>query len=381
MKKIIPLLLLSAFLSSCGSHKRTTYSKNKPITTKRKIIIDQNKKNNRNQKKIRKYKVTPKKEIINVSNNKTVYNNEILNTLYKDKPNLSKLKIDYIKKYGAMAIHEMENYKIPASITLAQGLLESRYGQSTLTKNANNHFGIKCHKWEGDRVYHDDDEKGECFRKYEHAESSFRDHSLFLYHKKRYEKLFKLAPNDYKGWAKGLRAAGYATDKKYPDKLIKLIKEYELYYFDNLVLGENYENKDLIEHIDEKPKELQNQKKPKKEIAKKQFILDKTKIHIVGTGETLYAIAQANNISVDELKKYNNLISDDISVGQELKMYNTKNEKNNTIKTYIIHKVKKGDTMYSIAKKYNVSVADLLKNNDLETTEISIDQEIKIKKQ
>ncbi len=373
MKKIIPLLLLVAILSSCGAHKHTSYTKKKPTTVRRKRITD-------SKKNIKKHKTTPRKDIIDVSNNKTVYNNEILTTLYKDKPNLSKLKIDYIKKYGAMAIHEMENYKIPASITLAQGLLESRYGQSILTTKAKNHFGIKCHNWEGDRVYHDDDKKGECFRKYEHAESSFRDHSLFLYHKKRYEKLFKLAPNDYKGWAKGLRAAGYATDKKYPAKLIELIEKYELYYFDNLVLGKNYENKDLIEHIDEKPKESQNQIKPKKEIAKKQFILDKTKIYIVGAGETLYAIARANNISVDKLKQYNDLTSNDIAVGQELKMYSPENKTDNTIETYIIHKVKKGDTMYSIARKYKVTITDLLKFNNMESTEISIGQEIKVKK-
>ncbi len=375
MKKITSLLLLVTFLFSCGSHKRTTYSSKKTIPVKQKKIEDKAKKT------VKKQKITQKKDIIDVSNNKTVYNNEILNTLYKDKPNLSKLKIDYIKKYGAMAIHEMENYKIPASITLAQGLLESRYGQSILTTKAKNHFGIKCHKWEGDRVYHDDDEKGECFRKYEHAESSFRDHSLFLYHKKRYEKLFKLAPNDYKGWAKGLRTAGYATDKKYPNKLISLIEKYELYYFDNLVLGENYENKDLIEHTDEEPKKTQNQIKSDKEIVKKQFIIDKTKIHIVGAGETLYAIARANNISVDKLKQYNDLTSNDISVGQELKMYSFENKTDNTTKTYIIHKVKKGDTMYSIARKYNANVADLLKINNLKTTEIAIGQEIKIKKQ
>ncbi len=376
MKKILLTILIASFLVSCGSHKRVASSKRKKrkTTVVRRTKIEDNKKTK--VKTIKPSKNKQPKIRIDVSKNKTQFSTKLLNDLYSGRNGLSQKKLDYIKKYGAIAIHEMENYKIPASITLAQGLLESRYGQSILTTKANNHFGIKCHKWEGDRVYHDDDEKGECFRKYEHAESSFRDHSLFLYHKQRYADLFKLAPNDYKGWAKGLRKAGYATDKKYPQKLISLIEEYELYFFDNLVLGEDFNKMELVveEERTSVNKPISTNKKDKTTI-----ILDNKKIHVVGVGETLYSISRANNISVEELKKYNNLTSNDISVGQELKMYNT-DLKTNTVKNvYKEYVVKKGDTIYSIAKKYHLNVAELLKINQLDSNEISIGQVLKVK--
>ena len=138
----------------------------------------------------------------------------------------------YIYKYSALAIEEMYRSGVPASITLAQGLLESRYGLSALAVDGNNHFGIKCHNWAGRKMYHDDDKKGECFRKYDSPEESFRDHSDFLRYRDRYKFLFDLEVNDYEGWAHGLKKAGYATDPAYPTKLIKLIKDYELYKYD-----------------------------------------------------------------------------------------------------------------------------------------------------
>lgn len=139
----------------------------------------------------------------------------------------------YIKKYSPLAISSMREYGIPASITLAQGLLESGYGQSALAKKSNNHFGIKCKKeWEGARVYHDDDEAGECFRKYPSVEDSYTDHALFLSSSNRYADLFKLPRGDYKSWANGLKKAGYATNPKYPSLLIGLIELYELDGYD-----------------------------------------------------------------------------------------------------------------------------------------------------
>ena len=140
----------------------------------------------------------------------------------------------YVKKYAPSATKNMRFFKIPASITLAQGILESGYGEGTLAKNANNHFGIKCHKdWKGKTITHDDDEKGECFRFYKNPLRSYRDHSLFLVNRDRYSNLFKLKRKDYKGWATGLKAAGYATDPKYADKLISLIERFNLTRFDN----------------------------------------------------------------------------------------------------------------------------------------------------
>ena len=149
----------------------------------------------------------------------------------------------YIKKYKGVAIREMKKHGIPASITLAQGILESGSGKSYLAKEANNHFGIKCHEdWKGKRIYHDDDEKNECFRSYKDPDESFRDHSEFLTTRSRYAFLFEESPTDYKAWAKGLKKAGYATNRKYPQLLIDLIEKYELHKYD---LEGYHENDDL----------------------------------------------------------------------------------------------------------------------------------------
>ena len=141
---------------------------------------------------------------------------------------------DYIRKYSATAVREMYRSGVPASITLAQGLLESRYGQSELAVKGNNHFGIKCHDWTGKKMYYDDDAKGECFRVYASADESFRDHSDFLRYRDRYKFLFDYEVTDYKAWAHGLKKAGYATDPAYPSKLIKIIEDYQLYDYDTM---------------------------------------------------------------------------------------------------------------------------------------------------
>lgn len=362
MRKLFYIAISLFFITSCGSKKNINKSTPKKTVT----VKDRNKKVNDSKTVVKRntnYKKDIKpKDLIRVET-KTAFNKSLVDLLYDDKLSLNKNKVAYIKKYAEIAIHEMENYKIPASITLAQGLLESRYGTSILTTKAKNHFGIKCHKWEGDRVYHDDDEKGECFRKYDYHESSFRDHSLFLAHKKRYAGLFELHPNDYKGWAKGLRAAGYATDKKYPQKLIRLIEEYELYYFDNLVLGKDFEP------IKQEP--------PKKI---KEVVVDNSKMHIVNAGETLYAISKRYNIEVEQIKKYNNLTTNEISVGQELWL--TKNKVNNQVvveKKDNIYQVKKGDTVYSISKKLNVDANWLIEKNKIINNTLSIGQLLIVK--
>ncbi|MFV9552392.1 glucosaminidase domain-containing protein [Algibacter sp. PT7-4] len=199
----------------------------------------------------------------------------------------------YIDTHKATAQQEMSLYGIPASITLAQGILESGSGKGRLSVEANNHFGIKCHGWTGKKIYHDDDEKQECFRKYKDAKYSFRDHSLFLTERKRYSKLFNLKQEDYKGWAKGLRAAGYATDKKYPQKLISLIERYKLYKFDKEVLGDRY--------------------------TKYEDAVTKTRTtYTVVKGDTLYSISRKYNITVKELQNLNGLNDTALSIGQEL---------------------------------------------------------------
>lgn len=146
---------------------------------------------------------------------------------------------EYIDTYKDMAIREMQRVGIPASITLAQGILETEAGNSDLVRRSNNHFGIKCKSsWTGESVYHDDDEQGECFRKYNNAEDSYRDHSNFLRGSERYAFLFKLDPSDYKGWARGLKKAGYATNPRYPDILIRNIEQYNLQQYTAIALGE-----------------------------------------------------------------------------------------------------------------------------------------------
>ena len=227
----------------------------------------------------------------------------------KPKKVYADVKEEYIDTYKNIAMDEMRRYKIPASITLAQGILESGAGYGELTGKANNHFGIKCHDWTGERVYHDDDRSQECFRKYDKASQSFRDHSLFLKNRKRYAKLFTYKINDYKSWAYGLRAAGYATDKKYPVKLITIIEKYQLYEYDSEVTGK----KVVIKKPEEKqPVKTVNSTVQKPDIIKEEYIVQK--------GDTLYSISRRYNIQVSELKSYNNLSDNTIAIGQVLKI-------------------------------------------------------------
>ena len=249
-----------------------------------------------------------KKETITESPYKTVApvkQVQHVKKLQKSNKSLNKYSLQYIKRYAPIAVSEMHKYNVPASITLAQGILESGNGRSQLASKSNNHFGIKCHTgWKGAKVYHDDDEKGECFRKYKYVESSYEDHSQFLSGRRRYASLFKLKKTDYKGWSKGLKKAGYATDKNYPKKLIKIIETYELYKFDKI------REKDLKRVKKETTK---NQRKPKVKTKKRAV-----KYYQVKKGDTLYSIAKKYETTVANLKKINDLTSNTISIGQKL---------------------------------------------------------------
>ena len=203
---------------------------------------------------------------------------------------------EYIDTFKEVAKRNMRDFGIPASIILAQGILESGSGKGELTRKTNNHFGIKCHKgWQGDRDYYDDDAKGECFRKYNHPMFSFEDHALFLTSRSRYDFLFDLKRNDYKAWARGLKKAGYATDRKYPVKLIAIIDRYKLYQYDKEVL------KDKWEPIVETPKTSSS-----------------VKTHKVIKGDTLYSISRRYGLTVEKLMNLNNLNSTNIAIGQKL---------------------------------------------------------------
>ena len=266
------LLFSLLLLGSCKSNKTLTYKKRSSTVKK-----------------------TPR--VVSSTTQETVPEDTeaIKNTSKKSAPTYGSYNVkiqNYIDLYAEITMDQMRQYKIPASITLAQGILESGAGTGELTLKANNHFGIKCHNWKGARVYHDDDAKGECFRKYSAPKFSFQDHSLFLTGRSRYLSLFKLGQDDYKSWAKGLQKAGYATDPKYPKKLISIIERYKLYNFDAKVLG----------------------KDPKK--AKK--IVGNKGQHTVGKGDTLYSISRKYRISVDELKEFNGLGDNTIHQGQTL---------------------------------------------------------------
>ena len=212
----------------------------------------------------------------------------------------------YVNTYSQVAINEMKKFGIPASITMAQGILESSSGKGELALKSNNHFGIKCHStWKGKKVYHDDDEKGECFRKYRNSETSYRDHSLFLNSRSRYSFLFKLKKNNYIKWAKGLKKAGYATDPAYANKLISIIERYELWKLDG----------------SKKPLNKSKEKRVSKKESKKNSdnIVRIDSYHVVKKGDTLFSISKKYDISVSDLIKINNLNGNTISLGQGLK--------------------------------------------------------------
>jgi LysM repeat protein len=247
---------------------------------------------------------------------------------------------EYIEKYSSLAVKQMHQYKIPASITLAQGILESNNGNSRLAVKANNHFGIKCHGWEGKKIFADDDKKNECFRNYKNVLESFVDHSLFLNKYSRYEFLFDYKITDYKSWAKGLKKAGYATNSKYPELLIKIIEENKLYQFDrekidqNLISGkrniymhpnkikyvisqnqETYET--IAKSLNIKLKQILKYNDDKKlsvlKVGTKVFIQpkrnrSKQRTHVVNKGEDLRLISQTYGIKMKSLKKRNELI-------------------------------------------------------------------------
>lgn len=246
---------------------------------------------------------------------------------------------EYISKYKDEAIYHMIKYKIPASIKLAQGILESGDGNSELAKKSNNHFGIKCHSnWEGDRVYHNDDKKNECFRKYENAIASFEDHSLFLKKYNRYAFLFDFKITDYKAWAKGLKTAGYATNKKYADLLIKLIEENQLYELDKVketqsILAESSRNVYLH------PNRI-------------KYVISKE-------GETLLEIAKEFDMRLWQLYKYNDIENEyDLTKGEKIFIQPKKNKGK-----VVVHITKDGESMRSISQLYGVKLKKLKKRN------------------
>ena len=279
MKRLVLTAIIGTLLLGCKAKKRTADSKRARLET----------------------------TAISKKNTHTKYDTEGLYALPEDTGRFERFSIgsveEYIETFSEIAQYEMKAYGIPASITLAQGLLESGLGKGELAVKTNNHFGIKCHTgWQGDYDYHDDDEKGECFRKYNHPMYSYRDHSEFLTSRARYSFLFDYDSTDYKRWAKGLRQAGYATDNRYPQKLIYLIEKHRLFEFDRVA----QKNRELALST---PKQYEN------------------RVHIVQKGDTLYSISRRYFISVDELKRMNNLNSNDLAIGQRIAVKTELNKK------------------------------------------------------
>jgi len=250
----------------------------------------------------------------------------------------------YIKQYRDLAVEEMKKYRIPASITLAQGLLESGAGQSTLARKSNNHFGIKCGSdWRGKTVSHDDDARGECFRAYKHPKQSHEDHSKFLANRPRYASLFKLDITDYKGWARGLKKAGYATNPRYAEQLIGIIELYDLH---------KYDRKGGLKWMKENPNPHQT------------YIANGLVYIVVRAGDSWKSISKELDISQKKLRKYNDLYKGyALQVGDILYL-EKKNRKAG--KEHIVHVLRAGESMYSISQKYGIRLKNLYKLNKMD---------------
>lgn len=258
--------MITVFLNACGSSRRTVQKPASKINTEPSVVVI-------NTSPEQVYK-SPKKRTV------------------------TQRTKAYIKEFLPVARAEMKKYGIPASITLAQGILESGMGESRLATKANNHFGIKCHKsWRGKEIRHDDDKRNECFRVYKTPMDSYRDHSLFLAKRNRYAFLFDLKKTNYKGWAKGLKKAGYATDPRYASKLIDLIERFNLNYYDR--------NKHAKKRVNS------------------AHLLESVK-HKVEKGDTLYSISKQYNVSIELIKSENTIDGNTIYLGQVLKIPNSK---------------------------------------------------------
>lgn len=276
--------------------------------------------------------------------------------------------LNYISQYKDLAIEQMLRYRVPASITLAQGLLESRAGLSDLAVRGNNHFGIKCHGWTGRKTYHDDDEAGECFRAYDNARQSYEDHSRFLSQNSRYARLFSLDRTDYRGWAKGLKACGYATNPNYANSLIGIIETYGLSQYDRA----NTYDRFLERHTADTPA------RPGETLHQIYSYNDNYYV-VAREGDTYTSIAKEVGLSARKIAKYNERNKKDtLSPGEYvyLKKKRKKAEKKYKKRPHI---VKAGESLYSIAQYYGVRTKSLYKKNNLSPDyQISVGDRIKV---
>lgn len=260
----------------------------------------------------------------------------------------------YINQYKDLAIREMLQYRIPASITLAQAVFESGAGRSRLAMLGNNHFGIKCHDWTGRTIAEDDDALGECFRAYDHPLQSFEDHSKFLVNSSRYRRLFSLSMEDYRGWAHGLKACGYATNPLYANKLIELIELYKLYVYDS---ARSYDHA-MVEYSGNQT--VVNQAKPLHPIA----IFNKNYYIRARRGDTFKLIGEEIGVSYKKIAKYNERDKDDTLTEGEIIFLKKKRKKAPKAFKNRPHVVKDGESLYIIAQIYGMRLSSLYKLND-----------------
>ena len=274
---------------------------------------------------------------------------------------------EYVNQYKDLAINEMKRMGIPAAITLAQGLLESQNGNSDLVKSSNNHFGIKCKSsWTAETVSHDDDERGECFRKYPTAEDSYRDHSNFLRGNSRYDFLFELNPADYKAWAYGLRKAGYATNPRYPDILIKNIEKYNLEQY-TLAAVDEVPHFDASKYSDDPvnnpivSEQRQEQEEESDFTAPRNLRINGLKALYVPKGTSLLAIASENHINLERLLTINELKKDGL-LGKAQYIFLEKKQKEGNIDFCV---AEAGETMYDIAQRNGIMLQNLYDYNQI----------------
>lgn len=292
----------------------------------------------------------------------------------------------YINLYKELAIQEMVRTGVPASIKLAQGIHETMAGKSPLVLKSNNHFGIKCKTtWTGDKVYHDDDARGECFRSYVSSNDSYIDHSNFLKNSVRYASLFQLDPTDYKGWAHGLKKAGYATNSKYAQIIIKLIEDYNLQQYSLIALGKMAPQDEILAGNPKKPAETDGalaggpvviapfnaveeevKETPRVTWPEGEFVINNTKVVYAQAGTALLAVAQQYDISLRRLMDFNDLKKEDVLVNGQLLFLQRKRKVGASEK----HIVQPGETLYDICQAEGIRFESLLEHNHLHERDV-----------
>jgi hypothetical protein len=272
-------------------------------------------------------------------------------------PSVSNTRSDYIATYSDLAIREMKRSGVPASIKMAQAILESGDGNSTLARNGNNHFGIKCHDWTGRTIYHDDDMRNECFRRYSHPEESFRDHSEFLTGRARYANLFTLDPTDYKGWARGLKSSGYATNPNYDKLLIGIIEANELYKLDTGQRVPSGTRQVTIETV--------NNRKPVTSAPKREVFLSTNSIRyiIAEEGDNYESLTREKGLMKREISRYNDIpVNSSISTGDVIYLQPKRNRAERGVEQHIVNE---GETMHYISQIYGIKLDRLLRMNSM----------------